>query len=171
MVSGSCTVYGSFPTTTLDAGGEITQVDNSYFTDAFMGLSPTTSFRPTMSFGGAYGEPSGATPGNCTIDVSWTFPAPAPTNILGPTEVEIGQTVELDGTVAYASNYNWTVSGGCSIFGSAILPISSIEGIQAGLCTVTREACNNDNECTTDSHDISVVGLAMMTPIRYLLLD
>ncbi len=171
MVSGSCTVYGSFPTTRLSANGIVVSLISSYYTAAFEGISPTSSFILTMRYPGDYGEPSGATPGNCNINVSWTFPAPQPTEISGPTELEKDQTGELDGTVTYASNYTWTTTDNCSFVGFTDLATVTVKGDTVGTCIIIREACNNDDECVMDTHNISIVGPTYMVPIRYRLLD
>lgn len=169
VVTGSCSVYGDFPDTILIAGGIGVGVTSSYYTTAFEGLSPTILFTLRMTYPGDYGEPSGATPGNCQIDVSWKNPAPQPTNISGPAEVERGKTISLDGSVTYASNYTWTTTDNCSLVGPTNLATVTVKGDTVGTCVITREACNNDSECVTDTHDITVTAQTWLIPIYYLL--
>lgn len=169
-VTGSCSVYGDFPDTTLIAGGRGVGITSSlYYTSVFADLSPTIPFTLTMRYQGDYGEPSGATPGNCQIDVSWKNPAPQSTNISGATEVERGKTIELDGTVTYASNYTWTTTDKCSFVGDTNIATVTVKGDSVGTCVITREACNTYNECITDTYDITVTAQAWLIPIYYLL--
>ncbi|MFH2124304.1 MAG: flagellar protein FlhE [Pseudomonadota bacterium] len=107
---------------------------------------------------------------SCTVTVSWEDSTPPPTEISGPSAVECGQTIELDGTVQYATIYTWTTDGGCSLTGAADTPTVTIQGNQNGLCTVTRVACSNQGACTTDTHNITVSGQVLLLPMLQLLL-
>ncbi len=171
VVTGSCTVYGDFPDTTLVAGGRSTGITSfSYYTSVFTGLSPTISFTLRMSYPGDYGNPSGATPGTCQINVSWIEAAPESTEITGPATVRVEQTIELDGTVANATVYNWSTTQNCTIVGTVNTTTVTVEGTQGGICTVTRNACNSQNECVTDTHDVMVIETGWMIPMYHLLL-
>lgn len=136
----------------------------------FTGLSPTIAFTLSMRYPGDYGQPSGATPGTCQINVSWIEAAPESTEITGPTTVGVDQTIELDGTVSNATVYSWTTTQNCTIVGVANSTTVTVEGSQGGLCIVTRKACNSQNECATDVHDIMVVETGWMIPMYHLLL-
>jgi hypothetical protein len=71
-VTGSCAVDGRFPVTTLSTGGRSIGVKYHYYSETFTGLPASSVFVLTMLYPGDYGVPTGAKPGICTINVSWT---------------------------------------------------------------------------------------------------
>ncbi|MFH2122437.1 MAG: flagellar protein FlhE [Pseudomonadota bacterium] len=106
-----------------------------------------------------------------SVTVNWTDSFPQPTEITGPSEVEVAQTIELNGTVNYATIYSWTTAGDCSIPDLTNAATATIRGDRSGFCTVTRVACDDQNKCTSDTHGINVTGQLVLTPILYLLLS
>jgi hypothetical protein len=105
------------------------------------------------------------------VTVNWTDSFPQPTEITGPSEVEVAQTIELNGAVNYATTYSWTTAGDCSLPDLTNAATATIRGDRNGFCRVTRVACNNQNQCTTDTHGINVTGQLVLTPVLYLLLS
>jgi len=108
---------------------------------------------------------------NNTVTVNWTDTSPQPTEITGPSEVEVAQTIELNGTVINATTYTWSTNGDCSIPDAANAAKATIRGDRNGSCTVTRVACNDQNQCTTDTHSVTVTGQLVLVPMLHLLLS
>lgn len=83
--------------------------------------------------------------------------------------MERGKTIKLDGTVPFASNYTWMTTDNCSLAEPTNLATVTVKGKTVGICVITREAWNNDGECVTDTHDITVTAQTWLIPIYYLL--
>ena len=170
VVTGSCSVDGPFPSTaTLTAGGTTVSVGYSYYSNSFQGISPYSTFVLAMSFGGEYGDPTEATGGTCTINVSWDFPRPPSAPITGPDRVMVHQTIELDGDTINATSFFWSASGDCLLEGSTNQSTVIVRGTNQGSCVISREACDSRNYCVTDTHSITV-RTPILTPIYLLLL-
>ncbi len=105
------------------------------------------------------------------VTVNWTDTSPQPTEITGPSAVEVAQTIELNGAVTNATIYDWTTNGDCSIPDAANAVTATIRGDRNGSCTVTRVACNDQNQCTTDTHSVTVIGQLVLVPMLHLLLS
>ncbi len=183
VVTGTCSMNGQAmpPVSFLSTNTIKENVGFNYDLDAFAGLpitsfigsSPSDQFELAMLYPGTYGSPTGANPGTCTINVSWTIPAPPSTELTGPGLIMINQTVELIGIVPYAYSYYWTATGVCSIVGAADQPSAYVRGDREGACTVSRRACNSLNDCVTNSQNIYSVTYKLpvnLVPEYYLLL-
>jgi hypothetical protein len=170
VVTGSCSVDGAFPSTaTLTAGETTVSVGYSYYSNSFQGISPESTFVLAMRFSGDYGEPTEATGGTCTINVSWDFPRPASTPITGPNEVSVHQSIVLDGEITHATSYSWSASGDCLLEGPIDQSTVIVRGTDEGSCEISREACDSEYYCVTNTHSITV-GATLLTPIYLLLL-
>ncbi len=180
LVTGTCNMNGQPmpPVSVLSASGISIAANFSYSSTFFEGLlvrdfvAPLGKeiFQLQMEYPGPVGALTDATPGLCSISVSWRDPLLVPTPISGPGDVRLNTSVELDGTVTTAIYYHWTTTGACVIEGVSNEAKVTVRGGMVGVCSVQRQACNDQNECVHNSHILTVNKEAVVTPSYILLL-
>ncbi len=91
-------------------------------------------------------------------------------NGFGPDTLRINKDGLYDGSVSGAVSYSWQVTENCSLVSAADQEMVTILGTDIGLCRVTREYCNDQQECEMDSQTITVNQRISLLPVLYLLL-